>query len=40
MTSVDVGELDQSYYSQEELKSFVEDEVEQYTTANGKELSA
>ncbi len=36
VTSVDVGELDQSYYSQEELKSFVEDEVEQYTTANGK----
>lgn len=37
VTSVDVGEFDQSYYSQEELKSFVEEEVEQYTTANGKD---
>lgn len=35
VTSIDVGELDQSYYSEDELKAFVGTEVDAYTAENG-----
>lgn len=36
VTSMDVGVLDQEYYSEEELRTFVEDKVADYTEKNGK----
>ena len=36
VTSIDVEDLDASYYDEDELNSFVKDEIDQYTAENGK----
>jgi hypothetical protein len=36
VTSVDIEELDQGYYDEEELSTYIDDSVSEYVEANGK----